>query len=66
MPTFHIEGALKIFEIQNFWDLFVAFFQKAHFPKGFPQKPFPYEIIGLAKILVSENLFNAVVYGAEQ
>ena len=45
--------------------LFVAFLPEVHIPKGISQNTFPYEIRAiLAKILVYENLFNTVVYGA--
>ena len=48
-----------------FLPLFIALFLKTHFPKGIEQKSFQGEIRAIfKKILVSENLFNTIVYGA--
>ena len=49
----------------NFLHLFLALPLKTHFPKGIGQKSFQGEIRAIfPKIVLSENIFNTVVYGA--
>ena len=60
-------GCSQKFQNWIFVHLFVAFLPEVYFLKGIWQKSFPYEIQAIfSSILVYENLFNTVVYGASQ
>ena len=60
-----IERALSKFQNLKFSYLFVALPLKTHLPIGIKQKPFQCEIRAIfPEILVSDNLFNTIVYEA--